>query len=242
MRSSVSAKAIRTTRGQGALWALVCALGGTVACGGATDELVVSTRASVEPVRGANPRARLQVQENLEIADLARLRLDSGPVLLVRGVHAKVDVDDVLHLDVGDGGAAFVEVLQGQALELQAGEHRLSVLDASLSLEDGAVYVVRGELSHRHGEARQRVQAGERLDLGTDEVTPQRLWPDWPGGLAAPGPGPLHDPAVRAVAAIRPTAFVNTARPSEMVISVSSMGTSDANGRRLPPAAIEMRS
>ncbi len=196
MRSSVCARAIRTTRGQGALWALVCVLAGTVACGGATDELVISTRASVEPVRGANPRARLQVQENLEIADLARLRLDSGPVLLVRGVHAKVDVDDVLHLEVGDGGAAFLEVLQGQALELQVGEHRLSVLDASLSLENGAVYVVRGELSHRHGEARQRVQAGERLDLGTDEVTPQRLWHDWTGGLAQPGPGLYEDAAI----------------------------------------------
>ena len=36
--------------------------------------------------------------------------------------------------------------------------------------------------------------------------------------------------------------LVNTAWPSAMVISVSSIGISGANGRRLPPAAILIRS
>lgn len=185
----------------------VCGLVGILAgCGGsAVTESVEATVATMTPARGAvsaagadaAPVTRVAGGREVATGDegLARLTLDDGPRLLL---------DAATRLAVGDAstitlsaGRVFARADEGEALALHAGDARLRVADASVSVRvDGAAveaYVVRGEVSFVVGDHRGVASAGQELRLGGAEPTvgPAALWTDWTGGLARPGPGEL---------------------------------------------------
>lgn len=170
------------------LWSL------TMGCGDDIEEIAAQSVATLEPVRGTDARSRLVAGTEATASSLSRLRLDTGPVLLLDGARVTVADDGAVTLALDAEGKAFAEVLPGQALTLSVGEQQLVARDASFSIEGERVYVVRGELTATQGANRRRVAAGEELSFGSGSVAGARLWRDWTGGLAQPGPG-LHEDA-----------------------------------------------
>lgn len=177
------------------LLAILC-----LACGGSTEVSTESEQsiASLEVIRGAQDQSGRRLDyEEVTAPGLTRLRLDSGPRLLLEDATFTLNEDGSLRLSAG---RAFVDVLEGQGLEVHSGEHILMARDASLSLIAGeSAYVIRGEVAHRHGEVRDQVRGGESLDLASGEVSATALWSDWTGGLARPGPGLGEDVAIGAL-------------------------------------------
>ncbi|MFK7999573.1 MAG: VIT domain-containing protein, partial [Polyangiales bacterium] len=177
------------------LLAILC-----LACGGSTEVSTESEQsiASLEVIRGAQDQSGQRLEyEEVTAPGLTRLRLDSGPRLLLEDATFTLNEDGSLTLSAG---RAFVDVLEGQGLEVHSGEHILTARDASLSLIAGeSAYVIRGEVAHRHGEVRDQVRGGESLDLNSGEVSATALWSDWTGGLARPGPGLGEDVAIGAL-------------------------------------------
>ncbi len=88
----------------------------------------------------------------------------------------------------------------GEQLETRTPHGTLRAPDASFSIEPAgdalALYVIRGEVSWTAGEARGVASAGERLTLSGEgaNAEPARLWVDWTGGLARPGPSDASAP------------------------------------------------
>ncbi len=123
---------------------------------------------------------------------LARLRLDSGPHLLMEG-SSSVTITDESTVTL-EAGRVFAEVSEGDELFVVADERSIRASDAAISVSldtDLSVYVVRGEVSWIVGQARGVARAGERLTLaasGSATSEPVTLWRDWTGGLARPGP------------------------------------------------------
>ncbi len=179
------------------------------ACG--DDEGTLSqTVATVRPVRGEVhvgdsdarvPRvARIAAGDRLITGEdgLARLTLDQGSSLLLGpGSEASIDAEGVLTLSAG---LAFADVLSGDQLEIATERGTVRVADAGASIEVSdvgtGVYVVRGEVAFRAGEARGAVRAGEELKLsaGAPAIAAATLWEDWTGGLARPGPADSDAP------------------------------------------------
>ncbi len=181
------------------------------ACGGGANAPLQATVATARMVRGAltvndasgaNVRvgstARIPLGGSLTIgeAGLARVALDSGPQLLLdETAHMAISEDARVSVDAG---RAYFDVMSGDAIAIDVAGASLRASDAALSVaivEGGAdVYVVRGEISQRTGDARSVVHAGEQLAIRGSEVTTsaQALWADWTGGLVRTGPS---DPA-----------------------------------------------
>ncbi|MGF1464622.1 MAG: TonB family protein [Sandaracinaceae bacterium] len=191
-------------------WGLaVLAAGAGAGCGGVAE--VDATLGTVEPVRGevaideaaSPPVARIAGGQVLRLADgsLARLTLDAGPVLLVDG-GSEVELGDGQELELR-AGRVFVEVAAGERLAVGVAGGRLRLADASVSVRVPAaggapeVHAIHGEVGWSRGDDERRVvRAGETLTLGDrPEVTPTRLWRDWTGGLARPGPSDAGAPA-----------------------------------------------
>ncbi|MCB9620155.1 MAG: hypothetical protein H6724_11990 [Sandaracinus sp.] len=167
-----------------------------LACGGDDLATEVEAVATLEPVRGEGALARVATGERIEVAGLARLSLDVGSWALLSGGAFSIDLEGEVTLD---GGRAFVEVPAGDALTLVVGETRLFARDAALSVEDGRVHVLRGDVSFRRGDTRGRIRAGEHLVLGEARVASDVLWEDWTGGLARTGPGVDRESAIGAL-------------------------------------------
>lgn len=181
----------RAARAGTGLFGLVILL---AACGGSTETLGEISVATLEPIRGDGARMRVAAGESVESGSLARLRLDAGPWLLLGDAALTIGEEGEVQLA---SGRAFVHVPADGALVLRVGEAQLTARDAAFSIEDGALYVVDGEVSHRQGEQLRRVRAGERLAGGAVEAA--ALWEDWTGGLARPGPGLAGDVAIGAL-------------------------------------------
>ncbi|MFO0683918.1 MAG: VIT domain-containing protein [Sandaracinus sp.] len=176
------------------------------ACGG-TDAQLEATVATGRAVRGtlavadangaalsAGPTARVPVGGSLAASEdgLARVAIDTGPQLLLGpGAHVSFPEDTRVAVDTG---SAYFDVMSGDAVEIGVAGATLRASDAGLSVEvveGGAdVYVVRGEISQRLGEARSIVHAGERLAIRGESATTsaETLWRDWTGGLVRTGP------------------------------------------------------
>lgn len=185
-----------------ALRAAACAaflMGALAGCGGVDD--VDATVGTLEPVRGAvevaeeraAPIARVAAGQAIAVAEaaLARLRLDSGPRLLL-DAGSRIEAKEAGLLALA-AGRAFVEVAPGESLTIETERGAVRAEDAALSIRiaNGAteLYVVRGEVSFRAGDARGVVRAGERIALGqgAPRAEAAALWDDWTGGLARPG-------------------------------------------------------
>ena len=147
-----------------------------LACGGSSTAPTESEQsiATLEVIRGAHDQSDQRLEyEEVSAPGLTRLRLDSGPRLLLEDATFTLNEDGSLMLSAG---RAFVDVLEGQGLELHSGDHTLTARDASLSIIAGqSAYVVRGEVAHRHGEVRDQVRGGESLDLGSGEISATAL-------------------------------------------------------------------
>jgi len=176
-----------------------CVLGvlWVAACGGDVDTEVETTVATLQPIRGDAEGAftRVLEGETVELSGLARLILDTGPRLLAEDATLEVEAAAVSVR----GGRVYAEVHAGDALTLALGDDVLDLRDSAVSVADGTVYVVRGEVAHRSGDTRQVVTAGETLTLATDALAATTLWEDWTGGLAQPGPGLSRDAAIGAL-------------------------------------------
>ncbi len=183
-----------------ALAALVCACGGT-------STGIEATVATARAVRGAlavtdangaavtvGTTARIPLGGAVAVSEggLARLAIDGGPQLLL-DASAHLTLAEDARASV-DAGRVYFDVMTGDALAIDVAGTSLRVSDAALSIaivDGGAdVYVVRGEVSQRTGDARSVVRAGERLAIrGTEATTAgETLWADWTGGLVRTGP------------------------------------------------------
>jgi Ca-activated chloride channel family protein len=182
-----------------------------LSCSGHGATAIEATTATARAVRGAltvtdasnanvevGATARIPLGGSVAVSEagLARLALDSGPQLLLdASAHLALPEDTRA---VVDAGRAYFDVMSGDAMQVDVAGTSLRASDAALSIaivEGGAdVYVVRGEVSQRTGDARSVVRAGELLAIrGTNATTsPETLWEDWTGGLVRTGPA---DPA-----------------------------------------------
>ncbi len=186
-----------------------------LACG-AQDTTIEATVATVRTVRGgfsladatgasipSGTTARVSAGGAVTVGEggLARVELDGGPQLLLdEGAHLTLPEDAHAALDAG---RAYFDVMSGDALAIEVAGASLRASDASFSVaitEGGAdVYVVRGEVSHRTGDARGVAHAGQQLTLrGTGAtISAATLWSDWTGGLVRTGPSdPSSAPGV----------------------------------------------
>ncbi len=203
---------MRRSTGFAWLWALWL-----VGCpGGATRAPLDTSVATVRAVRGAftvtseagtaetvGRTARMPIGGVVATGDesLARMSLDGGPALLLDASTSLTAAPDQ-RVSI-TAGRVYLDVLSGDAIELDVAGSSLRASDASLSVAidpSGAhVYVVRGEVSHHTGEARGIVRAGEELAIasGAATISPQALWTDWTGGLVRTGPtDPSHAPGM----------------------------------------------
>lgn len=177
------------------------------ACGGGGGTAMEATVATASAVRGSlavtdaagaalrvGTTARVPLGGALSVSEagLARVAIDSGPQLLLdEGAHLTLPQDE--HASV-DAGRVYFDVMTGDAMAIDVAGASLRASDAALSISivDGGadVYVVRGEVSQRTGDARSVVRAGESLAIrGTEATTSaQTLWTDWTGGLVRTGP------------------------------------------------------
>ena len=188
------------------LFLAVISLGASLAgCG--SDATLDRTAATVEPVRGEARIADVAIRgpgraaaaQVVSVGErgLARLALDSGPHLLLdEGATVELVDDATLRLTAG---RAYAEADEGEELFVETEAGSLRVSDAAISARGGdalEVYVVRGEVSWRAGDARGIARAGEQLSLhgDGDAAEPVTLWHDWTGGLAQPGPADARGP------------------------------------------------
>jgi tetratricopeptide (TPR) repeat protein len=176
-------------------------------CGGGTGASLDTSVATASVVRGSvaiaddegtpeplasTARVPLGGSVTASEAGLTRLVLDSGPSLLL-DASASVALPEDAHVAV-TSGRVFFDVMAGDAMTIDAAGASLRASDASMSITIDAsgarVYVVRGEISHRTGDARGIVRAGEALAIAgaTATVSPEALWIDWTGGLVRAGP------------------------------------------------------
>ncbi len=191
-------------RSNGFAWACALVL---ASCGGAPAATLDTSLATASTVRGSfvvadaadveetvGRTARVPAGGSITAGDgsLTRLVLDSGPSLLL-DADASVQVDGDPGVTV-IAGRVFFDVMTGDAVTIDVAGASLRASDAALSvtiLGTGArVYVVRGEVSHRTGDTRGIVHAGEELSIdgSTATVAPEALWMDWTGGLVRAGP------------------------------------------------------
>jgi Ca-activated chloride channel family protein len=139
--------------------------------------------------------ARVPVGGTITVSEegLARLAVDAGgAVLLDAGTALALPEPDRLSLT---HGRALVDLAAAETLTLEVAGASLRASDASFSVRttDGGaeVYVVRGEVSHRVGDARGILRAGESLAIagGSASTSAEALWTDWTGGVVRAGPG-----------------------------------------------------
>lgn len=145
------------------------------------------------------PIARVPVGGTVSVSSpgLADCTLDLGARLLLdAGSRAALDSEDSVRIE---SGRVYLEVMSGDTLSIETVAGFLTLADAAVSLtHEGTithVYVVRGEVSYRSGDARGLARAGEELTLtqgAAATVEPRTLWDDWTGGLVRPGPEMGH--------------------------------------------------
>ncbi|MFK7985439.1 MAG: VIT domain-containing protein [Sandaracinaceae bacterium] len=178
-----------------------CVLFTAVLAGGCGDDASLDrTLATLSLVRGDATvgdeplvqTARAATQ-SLSVGDasLARLALDSGSRLLL-DAGSEVAIEDEFTVSFTEG-RLYGEAGEGELLQLSTAHGVTRARDAAFSarIDDGLrLYVVRGEVTFCVESACQHVGAGNELHAtsAATEVTPVRLFQDWTGGLAQPGP------------------------------------------------------
>ncbi|MBI2894691.1 MAG: VWA domain-containing protein [Deltaproteobacteria bacterium] len=179
---------------------------GVLRCGGSdvaeapeqTRAIVAAIRPGVSAVVGgkASPlgaRLRLATGDRVVTDDSGRasVRLDTGALLVLDG-SSEVEIRD-------DGaliakGRAWVDAEEGAQARLETPQGVITARAAGLGVAVGrqgtSVYVAQGEALYAVGSKRGLVRSGQSATLTARDarVVNERLWDDWTGGLAIPGP------------------------------------------------------